>query len=82
MVDDLAEPFAQQGRVDIVVVDPALAAGVVGRVDVDAFDAPRVARQQGLEGEQVVGVDDEVSGGRGAYRLIVARIFGGGVEKL
>lgn len=38
--DDLAQPFLDLGVVDVIVIDPALVAGVVGRVDVNALDAP------------------------------------------
>jgi len=59
----VAEPFGDFGGVDVVVVDPSFVAGVVGRVDIDAFDASGVFRQQGLEGVEVVALDDEVAGG-------------------
>lgn len=37
-------------------------AGVVGRVDVDAFDLAGVVGQEGLEGQEVVALDEEVAG--------------------
>jgi hypothetical protein len=40
--------------------EPVLVAGVVGRVDVDALDLSGVHGQQGLEGLEVVAVDDEI----------------------
>ena len=59
--DDLAEPLADERAVDVVVVGPALVAGVVGRVDVDALDLPGVVREKGLEGFKVVALDDQVA---------------------
>jgi hypothetical protein len=59
VADDLAEPVADEGAV--VVVDPAFVAGVVRRVDVDAFDLARVVGQQGLERDEVVALDDEIA---------------------
>ena len=57
----LAQPFADFGAVDVVVVHPAFVAGVVRGVDVDALHLPGVARQQGLEGMKVVALHDEVA---------------------
>jgi hypothetical protein len=55
------EPFLHHGRVDVVVVAPALVAGVVGWVDEDAVDLSGVHGKQRLEGVEVVSVDDEVA---------------------
>ena len=57
----LFQPLAHERAVDLVVVAPALGAGVVGRVDVDAVHPPRVAREQRLEGFEIVAVQDEVA---------------------
>ena len=59
-VHDLAQPVLHHGGVDVVVVGPALVAGVVGRVDVDALDLAVIRRQQRLQGGQVVALDDQV----------------------
>ena len=56
-----AEPLLHDGRVHAVAVAPALVAGVVGRVNEHQIHAARVARQQGLQGVQVVAVDDQVA---------------------
>ena len=61
LADHLAQPLANLRAVDVVVVGPALVARVVRRVDVDTLDLPRVARQQRLQGVQVVALDDEVA---------------------
>ena len=61
--DHRAQPFADLGAVDVVVVGPAFVAGVVWRVDVDALDLARITRQQGLQGQQVVALHDEVAAG-------------------
>src|SRR5947209_1689838 len=48
--DDLADPLLELRLRQVVVVDPALVAGVVRRVDVDALDPAGVRRQKRLEG--------------------------------
>ena len=68
VADGFAEPLSIRG-LDVVVVDPAFVAGVVGRVDVDALDLAGVVRQQRLERVEVVAVDDEVVVERGLLRL-------------
>lgn len=62
LADDGAEPALDLRGVDLVVVHPALVAGVIGRVDVDALHLPCVFGEQGLEGVEVVALDDEVPG--------------------
>jgi len=59
-------------QVVVVVLEGAL--GVVGRVDEDALDLAAMQRQQGLEGLQVVALDQQVVGGgaRVPYRLLEA----------
>ena len=59
--DGLADPFLELRLREVVVVDPAFVAGVVGRIDVDALDPAGVRRQQRLEGQQVVAFDDQVA---------------------
>jgi len=61
LAHDFAQPAADLRAVDVVVVDPALVAGVVRRVDVDALHLAGVARQQGLERVQVVALHDQVA---------------------
>ena len=63
LADGVAEPAEDFRGVDVVVIDPALVAGVVGRIDADAFHLPGVARQQRLEGVEVVALHDQVAGG-------------------
>ena len=67
--DDLAKPISDLGATDAVAVDPArplsrvvalVDAGVVRRVDVDALHLTGVIRQQCLERDEVVALDDEV----------------------
>ena len=41
----LGKPLLYQWTIYVVVVDPTLVAGVVGRIDVDAFDTVGVARK-------------------------------------
>ena len=47
--------------------------GVVGWVDEDAFDLPPVKRQQGLEGLQVVALNQQVISGSGGIAKDMAR---------
>ena len=55
--DNLAQPLLDFRVVDIIVVDPALVARVVGRIDIDTFDAPLVPGQQGFQGFQIIAPD-------------------------
>ena len=48
--DNLTQPLFDFRIVDVVVINPALVASVVGRIDVDALDAPLVPGQQGFQG--------------------------------
>ena len=59
--DRLADPLLELRLGQVVVVDPALITGVVGRVDVDALDTSGVRRQERLERGQIVALDDEVA---------------------
>jgi len=59
-VNRYAEPFLHHRRIDFVVVSPAFAAGVVGRVNVDALHPAGVGGQQRLQRLEVVAVDDEI----------------------
>src|ERR1035441_7343541 len=61
LADGFAEPFADEGAVDVVVVSPVLVSGVVGRVDGDALHLAGVVWQQGLECDEVVALHDEVA---------------------
>ena len=67
----LCKPLPHEWTVYVVVVDPSLVAGVVGWINIDAFDAVGVARQQRFEGVQVVAVDDEVV-------VFIGRVAGAG----
>ncbi len=60
--DLLVEPLLMERAGNVVVVPPLrlLVASIVGRVDVDALDLATEHRQQRLEGQQVVTVDDQV----------------------
>ena len=64
LADHLAQPAADFRAIHVVVVHPALVAGVVGGIDIDALHLPAGARQQGLERVQVVALDDEVAAPR------------------
>ncbi len=64
----MLEPLAHRRAVDAVVVDPAIDAGVVRRVDVQALHLARVLGQQRFQREQVVALDDEIAAGGVAAR--------------
>ena len=68
--DDLTEPLADAGIVDVVVVDPAFVAGVVRRVDVNALDLPAISRQQRLECFEIISFDQQVFRFRIAHRQL------------
>ena len=58
--DNLAQPLLDFWVVDIIVVDPALVARVVGRIDVNALDAPLIPGQQRFQGLQIIAPDNHV----------------------
>ena len=55
-----SQPFLDVGGADIIVVAPALVAGVVGRVDIDALHLALILRQQGFQCFKIIAVDDHV----------------------
>ena len=55
------KPLLHEWTIHIVVVGPALVAGVVRRVDVDALHPTGVAGQQRLERMKIIPMDDEVA---------------------
>ena len=63
----LPDPFLELRLREIVVVNPALVARVVGRVNVDALDFARVRRQQAFERNQIVTLNDEIPVERGLF---------------
>lgn len=71
--DGLADPFLELGLGQVVVVDPLLVAGVVGRVDIDALDLAGVGREQGFERQQVVPLDDQIAVQRRRLALVEHR---------
>lgn len=60
LADHVAQPFPDLGVVHRIVVNPALVVGVVGRVNVDAFQLAFELGQQAFERFQVVAVDAAV----------------------
>ena len=56
----LAQPLFNPGVVHVVVIDPALVARVVGRINIDALDLPLIPGQQSLERLQIVPTDNHV----------------------
>ena len=55
------QPFLDDRGVHIIIIRPALIAGVVRRVNEDAVDLPGMGRQQRLERVQIVPVDDQIA---------------------
>ena len=72
LADDFTKPFLDTRIIDIVVVAPSLIARIVRRIDVNALDLALVFRQKRLEREQVVAVDDHVTG-IGRFALFLKR---------
>ena len=70
--DNLAQPLLDLRVVDVIVIDPALVAGVVGRIDIDALDTPLIPGQQRFQGFQIVAPDDHVLA---AVILVVLSVF-------
>ena len=70
LADGLSDPLLELRLRQVVVVDPALVAGVVRRIDVDALDAAGVGREQSLQREQVVALDDQVAVEPGPLALL------------
>ena len=58
--DNLAQPLLDFRVVDIIVVDPALVARVVGRINVNALDAPLIPGQQRFQGFQIIAPDNHI----------------------
>ena len=70
--DNLAQPLLDFRVIDIIVINPALVAGVVGRIDIDALDAPLIPGQQCFQGFQIVAPDDHIFA---AVIFVVLSIF-------
>lgn len=58
--DNLAQPLFDLRVVDVIVINPALVAGVVGRIDIDALDTPLIPGQQRFQGFQIIAPNDHV----------------------
>jgi len=61
LADDFAKPITDYWTGYVVVVSPIFIACVIGRIDRDTFDLPRVIRKQCLESDEVVALDNEVA---------------------
>ena len=61
LADSLAEPLADGGTVDVVVVGPALVAGVVGWIDAGAFHPTPVIGKERFEPDEVVALHDQIA---------------------
>jgi hypothetical protein len=61
LADDLPQPLTDNRAVHVVVVSPALVAGVVRRIDVDALHLAGVVRQERFERNEVIALHDEIS---------------------
>ena len=57
---DLAQPFLDSWIVHVVIVDPALVARIVRRINIDALDLSLIPGQQGLECFQIIPTDNHV----------------------
>lgn len=59
------QPFLDGWAVDVVVVDPVFVAGIVGRIDEDAFDSAGVVGEECFEREEVIAFNEEVASTEG-----------------
>src|SRR3972149_4818803 len=57
----LIYPFFKLWLREVVIVDPPFVASVVRRINVDALDPSRVCRKKGLQGDEVVSFDNQVT---------------------
>jgi len=69
--DSFAEPGFHFGAVDIIVINPAFIAGIVGRVDVYALNLAGVIWQKCLESQKIVGLHQKIA----AVRLTAGKVF-------
>ena len=60
-------------RFSVVIGIDEVVAGVVGRIDVDGFDAPEIGLIEELEDLKVVSLDEEVLGGVKMAGVVPAR---------
>ena len=60
LADNLAKPLFHLKVVDIVIVHPTFLTRVVRRIDVNAIDLALELREEGLQGGEIVAVDDHV----------------------
>ena len=61
LANDFTEPFADDGAVDVVVIDPVLVSRVVRRVDLNALDLTGLVRKERLERDEIVALNNEVA---------------------
>jgi len=59
------QPFLDGWAVDVVVVDPTFIAGIIGRIDEDAFDSAGVVGEECFEREEVIAFNEEVASTEG-----------------
>lgn len=57
----LAEPFTNDRTVHVVIIDPSLVARVIRWIDVDTLHLASVVRQQRLERNKVVALNNEIA---------------------
>ena len=61
LADNRAQPLLDFRIIHIVVVDPFLVPGIVGRIDINALDSPFVFGQQGFQRFKIVAVNDFIT---------------------
>jgi hypothetical protein len=67
--DYLTEPLPYTGIIDVIVVNPALVAGVVGRIYVDTADLALILRQKRFQSREVIAVNYHVAVGFAVFIL-------------
>jgi len=60
----LIKPLADLGAIYVIVINPAFVAGIVRRIDVDAFHLPGVVWKEIFKGKEIVAFNQEIAGSR------------------
>jgi hypothetical protein len=60
--DNLPEPITYFWTVHSVVIHPVLVTGIVGRVNIYAFDFSGVVRKERFESKEIIALDEQVPG--------------------
>src|SRR2546430_16121797 len=59
--DRLADPLFELRLREIVVIDPALVARVVWRIDINALNPSGMGRKKGLQSDEIIAFNNEIA---------------------